>query len=324
MTILLTGGAGYIGSTVLRRLLEKGHSVVVLDNLSKGHKESLPEGVPFYALDIADEEKVREIIEKHSIDSVMHFAAYMEVGESVKFPEKYLDNNLRRGLVFLKTLKDYGVKKFVFSSTAAVYGTPTKVPIEEDDPKEPINPYGSSKLSFEKALEEYSESYDFNYIALRYFNASGAAYDVGEAHNPETHLIPLVLQVALGQRDNIKIFGTDYPTKDGTCVRDYIHVLDLADAHILALEHLEKVNTSNVFNLGSGDGYSVKEVIETCREVTGHAIPAEESSKREGDPAVLIADSSKIKAQLGWEAKFSLKEIVSSAWEWHRKHPDGF
>ena len=324
MTILLTGGAGYIGSTVLRRLLEKGHSVVVLDNLSKGHKESLPEGVPFYALDIADEEKVREIIEKHSIDSVMHFAAYMEVGESVKFPEKYLDNNLRRGLVFLKTLKDYGVKKFVFSSTAAVYGTPTKVPIEEDDPKEPINPYGSSKLSFEKALEEYSESYDFNYIALRYFNASGAAYGVGEAHNPETHLIPLVLQVALGQRDNIKIFGTDYPTKDGTCVRDYIHVLDLADAHILALEHLEKVNTSNVFNLGSGDGYSVKEVIETCREVTGHAIPAEESSKREGDPAVLIADSSKIKAQLGWEAKFSLKEIVSSAWEWHRKHPDGF
>jgi UDP-glucose 4-epimerase len=324
MTILLTGGAGYIGSIVLRRLLEKGHSVVVLDNLSKGHKESLPEGVPFYAVDIADEEKVREIIEKHSIDSVMHFAAYMEVGESVKFPEKYLDNNLRRGLVFLKTLKDYGVKKFVFSSTAAVYGTPTKVPIEEDDPKEPINPYGFTKLSFEKALQEYSESYDFNYVALRYFNASGAAYGVGEAHNPETHLIPLVLQVALGQRDNIKIFGTDYPTKDGTCVRDYIHVLDLADAHILALEHLEKVNTSNVFNLGSGDGYSVKEVIETCREVTGHVIPAEESSKREGDPAVLIADSSKIKAQLGWEAKFSLKEIVSSAWEWHREHPDGY
>ena len=324
MTILLTGGAGYIGSIVLRRLLEKGYSVVVLDNLSKGYKASLPEGVPFYAADIADEEKVREIIEKHQIDSVMHFAAYMEVGESVKYPEKYLDNNLRRALVFLKTLKDYGVKKFVFSSTAAVYGTPKKVPIEEDDPKVPINPYGSTKLSFEKALQEYSESYDFNYIALRYFNASGAAYGVGEAHQPETHLIPLVLQVALGQRDNIKIFGTDYPTKDGTCVRDYIHVLDLADAHILALEHLERVNTSDVFNLGSGSGFSVKEVIETCREVTGHPIPAEESSKREGDPAVLVADSSKIKAQLGWEAKFSLKEIVASAWDWHKGHPDGY
>ncbi len=322
-TILVTGGAGYIGSITVRRLLEKGYKVVILDNLSRGNKKSIPEGVPFIQGNIGDKATVSLLLKDHKIDAVLHFAAYAYVGESVNNPDIYFENNFVESLKFINALRKNGVNKLVFSSTCATYGIPSQVPITENESKKPINPYGMAKHMVEQILESYKTAYNFNYVALRYFNAAGAAYGIGEDHDPETHLLPLILEVALGKRDHINIFGTDYPTPDGTCLRDYIHVVDLADAHISALEYLEQGN-SGYFNLGTGEGNSVKEVIDVCREVTMHPIPTRETTRRIGDPPELVADASKIKEVLGWESKLSIKDIIQSAWDWHKKNPEGF
>ena len=322
-TILVTGGAGYIGSITVRRLLEKGYKVVIIDNLSRGNKKSIPPGVSFVKGDIGDKATVALLCKDHKIDAVLHFAAYAYVGESVNNPEIYFENNLRESITFLDTLRKQGVNKVVFSSTCATYGTPSSSPISEDHPQKPINPYGMAKRAVEDVLECYDKAYGFKYVALRYFNAAGAAYGIGEHHEPETHLIPLIIKVALGQRDQIKIFGTDYPTPDGTCLRDYIHVLDLADAHIAALDFLDK-GKSTAFNLGTGQGNSVREVVEVCKEVTMHPIPSTEISRRIGDPPELVANASKIKEVLDWEAQFGIKEIIQSAWDWHKKNPKGY
>lgn len=322
--ILVTGGAGYIGSNCAYKLLEAGHDVVVYDNLVYGHKESLPENAVFVEGDLSDTAKLDSVFKKHKIDAVMHFAAYAYVGESVENPRKYFQNNYVNGLNLLNATVDNGVKNIIFSSTCAIFGVPENIPITEELPKDPINPYGLAKLMFEKTLDWYDKAYGLKSICLRYFNAAGADFGIGEDHEPETHLIPLILQVALGKRKEIKIFGTDYPTKDGTCVRDYIHITDLSDAHILALEKLMESGKSDRYNLGVGKGHSVKEIIEISREVTGHHILAVETGRRPGDPPVLIADSAKIKKELGWEPKHDIKDIIKSAWEWHSKNPDGF
>lgn len=321
--ILVTGGAGYIGSIVTRRLLEKGYSVVIYDNLSRGNKESLPKNISFVQGDISDEKLLTETFKKYSIDSVMHFAAFAYVGESVENPSLYFDNNLRKSLVLLDTMKTNGIKKIVFSSTCATYGVPEKVPITEEEKQSPINPYGLTKLLFERALKAYGDSYGIKYVALRYFNAAGAAYGIGEDHNPETHLIPLVLYVAQGRKDSINLFGTDYPTPDGTCVRDYIHIVDLADAHIAALEYLKK-GKSNFFNLGTENGISNKEIIKICEEVTGVKIKVNISDRRPGDPPILVANADKAKKILKWESQYSIKETIQSAWDWHNSNPNGY
>jgi UDP-glucose 4-epimerase len=321
--ILVTGGAGYIGSIVARRLLEKGYDIVIIDNLSRGNRLSLPENVKFYEGDIGNEDFLSKIFEENNIDCVMHFAAFTYVGESVENPSLYFDNNLRKSLVLLETMRKNNIKKIIFSSSCATYGEPETIPITEKEKQSPINPYGLAKLLFERALQAYDTSYGIKHIALRYFNAAGAAYGIGEDHDPETHLIPLALFVALNKSPEIKIFGTDYPTHDGTCIRDYIHVLDLADAHILAMEYLEK-GISNAFNLGTGNGYSVYEIIETCRKITNHPIPTKIIERRPGDPPKLVACSDKIKNELGWTPQYSLHDTVESAWEWHSKHPNGF
>jgi UDP-glucose 4-epimerase len=317
-TILVVGGAGYIGSITTRRLVEKGFSVIVVDNLSTGFRDLVSSYAVFIEGDIGNKGFVRDLLKKYKIDAVMHFAGFIAVGESVKNPKKYFDNNIRKTLSFLEVLEESSVKNIVFSSSAGVYGTPKEEVVKEDSSRNPISPYGMTKSFTEDVLESFRVAYGMNYVCLRYFNASGAAYGVGEKHDPETHLIPLVLDVALGKRENISIFGTDYETKDGTCIRDYIHVLDLADAHILSLKYLER-GKSGCFNLGSGNGFSVKEIIEECRRVTGHKIPVVEVARRAGDPAKLIASSSKIRTELGWFAKYSMKEIIESAWEWHKK-----
>lgn len=327
MAVLVCGGAGYIGSHVVKALLDQGEKVVVIDNLITGHVDAVDERAELLLGDLRDEEFLNHAFEKHSIDGVIDFAAFSLVGESVEEPLKYFENNFYGTLCLLKAMKKYKVNHIVFSSTAATYGEPENIPILETDTTFPTNPYGESKLCVEKMLKWCDKAYGIKYTALRYFNVAGAhaSGEIGEAHTTETHLIPIVLQVALGQREKIGIYGDDYPTQDGTCIRDYIHVMDLADAHILALNRLRKGGDSTVFNLGNGEGFSVKEVIEVCRKVTGHTIPAETSPRRAGDPAKLVASSEKAMHELKWTPKYnSLEKIIETAWNWHKSHPNGY
>jgi UDP-glucose 4-epimerase len=326
MAILVTGGAGYIGSHTVLYLKQRGEEVIVLDNLQKGHRDAVLDA-KFYKGNLKDDAILDQIFKTHHIDAVIHFAANSLVGESVEKPLEYYDNNVIGTYHLVKKMIEHGVKKIVFSSTAATYGNPVRVPIQEDDPTVPTNPYGDTKLAIEKMLKWADGAYGLKSVSLRYFNAAGADPEgrIGEDHTPETHLIPIVLQVALGQRDKVSIFGNDYPTEDGTCIRDYIHVMDLAEAHYLALQKLNNTNESGVYNLGNGKGFSVKEVIETCRKVTKREIPVEIAPRRAGDPAVLIASSEKAKRELGWEPKYpSLEEIITHAWNWHKNNPNGF
>lgn len=327
MTILVLGGAGYIGSHTVYELIEAGEDVVIADNLETGHVEACHPKARFYKGDIRDKNFVDNLFDNEKIDSVIHFAANSLVGESVSNPLKYYDNNLYGTMVLLKSMVEHNVKKIVFSSTAATYGEPENIPILENDKTEPTNPYGETKLSMEKMFKWVSNAHGVRYVSLRYFNACGAHKSglIGEDHNPETHLIPLILQVPNGQREKVAIFGDDYDTKDGTCIRDYIHVTDLAQAHILAVKYLNEGKESNIFNLGNGVGFSVKEVIEIARKVTGHPIPAMISPRRAGDPAKLVASSEKARKILGWNPEHAeLEEIIASAWNWHKNHPKGF
>ena len=324
MRVLVTGGAGYIGSVVSEQLVNDGHDVVVYDNLSKGHRDAVVEGARFVEGDLLDAETLRRTLDSDRIEAVIHMAAFSLVGESVEAPSKYYHNNVVAGLVLLDAMRECGVKRIVFSSTAATYGEPESQPIFESAPANPTNPYGETKLAFEKAMHWYEQAYGLRYASLRYFNAAGASEKCGEDHDPETHIIPITLQVATGKRPHVEIYGDDYPTEDGTCVRDYIHVIDLARAHILALDVLDK--RSATYNLGcGGDGYSVRDVIDTARRVTGKEIPVRMGPRRPGDPAVLIASSDKIKTELGWHPQFQdLGLIIESAWNWMRAHPDGY
>lgn len=327
MAVLVLGGAGYIGSHTVFALIEKGEDVVIIDNLETGHIEAVHPKARFYQGDIRDRAFVDSVLDKEKIDAVIHFAANSLVGESMTNPLKYYDNNVNGTKVLLQSMVAHGIDKIVFSSTAATYGEPDKVPIVETDKTEPTNAYGETKLAMEKMFKWTDTAHGMKYVSLRYFNACGAhqSGEIGEAHTTETHLIPLVLQVPLGQREAINVYGDDYPTKDGTCVRDYIHVTDLAQAHMLAVEYLMKDNDSNIFNLGSGNGFTVNEVIEVARKVTGHPIPAKITERRAGDPAKLIASSEKAKEVLGWKPEHTdLEEIISSAWKWHSTHPQGF
>jgi UDP-glucose 4-epimerase len=334
MRVLVTGGAGYIGSVVAEELLQTGHEVVVFDNLSRGHRLAVPKNAELVVGDLADRAALDQLLRSRSRDAVMHFAALVEAGESMKVPEKFFRNNTANALTLLEAMLAARVKLFVFSSTAALFGNPERTPIEEDDPVHPTNAYGESKLALERMLAWFHQIHDLRYPSLRYFNAAGSSRpDRGEAHQPETHLIPRILEVALGRSPHVNIFGTHYPTPDGTCIRDYIHVSDLARAHLLALQALEKspenssppIRSPLIYNLGNGQGFSVRQVIEVAREVTGHPIPVIESPRRAGDPAVLIASSAKIRRELGWQPKFpELRAIVESAWQWHRTHPDGY
>ncbi len=327
MTILVLGGAGYIGSHTVYALIEKGVDVVVIDNLETGHIEAVHEKARFYKGDIRDRAFVDSVLDKEKIDAVIHFAANSLVGESMVNPLKYYDNNVNGTKVLLQSMVAHGLDKIVFSSTAATYGEPEKVPILETDRTEPTNTYGETKLAMEKMFKWTDRAHGLKYVSLRYFNACGAHVSgkIGEAHSPETHLIPLILQVPLGQREYISIFGDDYDTSDGTCIRDYIHVTDLAQAHILAVDYLMKGNESNIFNLGNGVGFTVKEVIDTARKVTGHEIPAKIAERRAGDPARLIASSDKARQVLLWKPEHAdLEEIISTAWNWHKNHPNGY
>jgi len=325
-TVLVSGGAGYIGSHTVLTLLQQGYQLVVLDSLITGHKKSVPPGIPFYIGDISNPLLIQEIIKRHKVKAVIHFAARSLVGESAKKPDLYFEENTSKTNCLLRTLLHSGVNKFIFSSTAAIYGGASEIPIPESAPPDPLNPYGASKLMIEQSLFWLAKAYDLQWIALRYFNAAGAALDgsLGEDHDPETHLIPLVLKTAMGQRKAISVFGTDYPTPDGTCIRDYIHVLDLAKAHVLALEALEK-GINGVFNVGTGCGHSVKEVMTTALKITGCEIPVLESARRPGDPDILVAKVERIKDLLSWTPEYSsLEQIIESAWNWHRSHPFGF
>ena len=327
MRLLVLGGAGYIGSHTAVELLDRGHEVVIADNLITGYKQAVPKEAAFYKGDIRDYNFLNNLFKTEKIDAVIHFAAFSLVGESVTNPLKYYENNLYGTKVLLQAMIDNNVDKIVFSSTAATYGEPENIPILESDRTCPTNPYGETKLAMEKMMKWSANAYQLRYVSLRYFNACGAhkSGKLGEAHNPESHLIPLVLQVPNGKRESVSIYGTDYDTPDGTCIRDYIHVTDLAEAHILAVEYLMKGGESNVFNLGNGVGYSVREVIETARKVTGHPIPAVEIPRRVGDPARLVASGEKAKTVLGWEPKItSLEDIIRSAWVWHSTHPNGY
>lgn len=319
--VLVAGGAGYIGSHTVRALEERGVPVIVVDNLSTGFREAV--GAPLAVVDLGDREALRAVLAEHKPRAVIHFAAKCYVGVSVTDPATYYHENVHKTWCLLEEMRAAGVKEIVFSSTCATYGEPKEVPIPDDHPQDPINPYGRTKLHMEHMMADYDRAYGLRYAALRYFNAAGSAPDgtIGEAHDPETHLIPLVLQVAQGKREKILMFGDDYPTPDGTCVRDYIHIKDLAQAHILALKPGIKGN----FNLGNGDGYTVKEVIKVCREVTGHPIPAKVQPRRPGDCTALIADAAKAHSELGWAPQYAdLKTIVQSAWDWHQAHPDGY
>lgn len=327
MSILVLGGAGYIGSHTVYELVAKGEDVVVVDNLETGHIEAVHPEARFYQGDIRDREFVDSVFEKENIDAVIHFAANSLVGESMTNPLKYYDNNVNGTKVLLESMIAHNVKKIVFSSTAATYGEPENIPILESDKTCPTNAYGETKLSMEKMMKWTDVAHGLKYVALRYFNACGAheSGQIGEAHAPETHLIPLILQVPLGKREFISIFGEDYDTEDGTCIRDYIHVTDLAQAHILAVKYLLEGNESNTFNLGNGVGFSVKEVIETAKKATGLPIAAKVAERRAGDPARLVASSEKARKVLGWNPEYAdLEEIISSAWKWHSTHPNGF
>lgn len=327
MAILVLGGAGYIGSHTVKALCDEKEDVVVADNLITGHAEAIDKRARFYEGDLRDIVFLNRLFTSEKIAAVIHFAAYSLVGESVTNPLKYYDNNLCGTKVLLESMVKNGVDKIVFSSTAATYGEPERVPIMENDRTEPTNPYGETKLSMEKMFKWTDNAHGLRYVSLRYFNACGAdeSGTIGEDHDPESHLIPIILQVPNGKREFVSIFGTDYPTPDGTCIRDYIHVTDLAQAHILAVKYLITGGKSDIFNLGNGIGFSVRDVIETARRVTGHPIPAKETPRRAGDPAQLIASSSKAKKILGWKPEHdSLEEIISSAWNWHKNHPEGF
>lgn len=324
MKVLVTGGAGYIGSVTTEVLGNAGYSVVVLDNLSVGHRDAVPAAAEFVEADLADKTAIEEVFRVHKPEAVVHFASNTLVGESMEEPFLYLGENVRNALNLLETMTEFGVGKIIFSSTANVFGAPGSEPIRELDRIDPASPYGEAKRIVERMLHWLHETRGLRFAVLRYFNAAGATAERGEDHIPETHLIPLVLQVALGQRESIKVFGDDYPTPDGTCVRDYIHVADLAQAHLLALEALDQRETLT-FNLGNGAGFSVRDVVETARRITGREIPAEATPRRPGDPAVLVADSSKIRAELGWNPQFAdLDTIIRSAWDWHLRCPHGY
>jgi UDP-glucose 4-epimerase len=325
MRILVTGGAGYIGSHTVRLLLDRGHQVWAFDNLCAGHKEAVPTGRLIEG-DLVDRDRLDHALVEHQIDAVVHFAAFTDVGESVRDPGRYYSNNVVNTLRLLEILRRHGISRFVFSSTAATYGIPKKIPISEEEELRPINPYGQGKLVVEKTLEAYARAYDWGVTSLRYFNAAGGAADgsLGEDHEPETHLIPIVLQSALGRRPHVEIFGTDYDTPDGSCVRDYIHVEDLAEAHRLALERLQ-AGCACCYNLGIGRGYSVREVIRTAESITGRTVPLREAARRPGDPPVLVASAAKIRRELGWQPRYGeLESIMDTAWKWHRAHPHGF
>jgi UDP-glucose 4-epimerase len=323
MNVLVTGGAGYIGSVVVEQLLKHGHQAVVFDNLSKGHRAAVTPEAVFLQADLLDSDAVIRALESHKIEAVIHMAAESLVGESMSDPLKYFGNNVGAANSLLKAMLKVGVKKIVLSSTAATYGAPETMPITEDTPQRPTNPYGESKLMIEKMLRWCDEAYGLHYVSLRYFNAAGATERCGEDHEPETHLIPNVLRVAAGKSEHVNVFGEDYPTPDGTCVRDYVHVIDLADAHILALNVMER--RSEIYNLGYGSGYSVAEVVEMARQVTGRRIPTEAASRRAGDPPVLIASPDKIMRDLGWNPRHSeLDRIIESAWRWHVAYPFGY
>ena len=324
--VLITGGAGYIGSHIVKRLLERGMQTIVLDNLQTGHREAVIGGT-FIQGDIGDERILQEIFAAHEIDSVIHMAADCLVGDSMKDPLKYFNNNISKGLNLLGAMLKHNVNKMVFSSSAAVYGNPPRVPIEEDSPPLPVNPYGETKLIFEKILESCKVAHGLQYISLRYFNAAGADPDglIGEDHHPETHLIPNVLRALLRRGRKVPIYGTDYDTPDGTCIRDYIHIVDIAEAHILALEALQGGEGSDILNLGNGKGFSVKQIIQMASTVTGRTIPVIETQRRPGDPPILIASSEKIGRRLGWFPRYEkLEDIIATAWRWHRTHPHGF
>lgn len=322
MAILVTGGTGYIGSVTVERLRAKGEDVVVLDDLARGHRLALDSDIPLYHGKIGDRALVERIAREHKLESCIHFAAFIEVGESVVDPAKYFENNVGQGIALAGALVQQGVRRMVFSSTAAVYGDPEQIPIPEQSRQWPKNPYGWSKFFMERLFNAYDDAYGLKFIALRYFNAAGATWKCGERHEPETHLIPNVLSVALGEQPFVRVFGNNYPTPDGTPIRDYIHVIDLADAHILALEHLRHGGVSDLLNLGTGRGFPVLEVIETARKVTGREIPVQIESPRPGDPSRLIADPAKAKALLGWEPVVSdLHSIIRSAWDWRLRNP---
>jgi UDP-glucose 4-epimerase len=327
MTIAVLGGAGYIGSHTVAQLVKAGQDVVVLDNLITGHKRAVDPKARFYQGDIRDYHFLSQVFSKEKIDGVIHFAAFSIVPESMKDPLKYFDNNTSGMITLLEAMNQFGIKKIVFSSTAATYGEPKQVPIHEDDPQVPTNPYGESKLAMEKIIKWADVAYGIKFVALRYFNVAGAMPDgsIGEDHHPETHLIPIILQAAAGTRDGLQIFGDDYPTKDGTNVRDYVHVVDLADAHILAMKYLSEGNDSNAFNLGSATGFSNLEILNAARKVTGQPIPAKIGPRRPGDPSTLIAASDKARTILGWNPKFDdVEQVIATAWNWHQTHPEGF
>ncbi len=323
MKILVTGGAGYIGSVAVEELIKAGYEVVVYDNLIQGHREAVHPEAVFVEADLADRQRLGIVFREHNIQAVMHFAAHSVVSFSMVEPLRFLRDNVGNALNLLEAMAAYEVKRFILSSTANVYGDPERVPIREEDRLAPSSPYGESKLMIERILHWCEVRYGLRYASLRYFNAAGASQAYGEDHDPETHLIPLVMKVALGQRERLDIYGDDYPTRDGTCVRDYIHIVDLAQAHILALEALD--DGSRIYNLGNGEGFTVQEVVVAAREATGHPIPAIVARRRPGDPATLVASSEKIKRELGWEARFpNLKDIIASAWRWHQAHPQGY
>lgn len=327
MAILVLGGAGYIGSHAVDQLITRGYEVAVVDNLLTGHKAAVHKDAHFYEGDVRDKAFLTSVFEKETIEGVMHFAASSLVGESVEKPLKYFNNNVYGMQILLEVMKEHDVKHIVFSSTAATYGEPKESPITETTPQVPKNPYGESKLMMEKMMKWCDGAYGMKFVALRYFNVAGAKADasIGEDHDPETHLVPIILQVALGQRDSLKIFGDDYDTPDGTCIRDYVQVEDLIDAHIKALEYLKAGNDSNAFNLGSNNGYSVKEMLDAAREVTGKEIPAEVAPRRAGDPSTLVASSAKAKEILGWQPSYTdVKDIIKTAWDWHVGHPNGY
>lgn len=336
MSILVLGGAGYIGSHTVYKLIEEGHDVVVADNLQTGHIEAVHSDARFYEGDLRNREFLDALFTEEKIDGIIHFAANSLVAESMRAPLDYYENNLYGTMVLLGAMVDHGIDKLVFSSTAAVYGEPENIPITETDRTQPTNVYGETKLAMEKMISWTSKAHGLKYAALRYFNACGALeqsktclscdrFAIGEAHDPETHLIPLVLQVPNGKREKISVFGDDYPTKDGTCIRDYIHVTDLADAHIKALKYLASGGSNDIFNLGSSVGFSVAEIIEHARAVTGHPIPAVVEARRTGDPAVLVASNEKARKVLGWEPRFdNIDTMIRTAWQWHERHPNGY
>lgn len=327
MSIIVLGGAGYIGSHAVAELVNRGYNVVVVDNLKTGHKEAIHEKAKFYQGDIRDKDFLSSVFDRETVDGVMHFAASSLVGESMEEPLQYLNNNVYGTQILLEVMEQFGVKNIVFSSSAATYGEPEQVPIIESMPTNPESTYGDTKLIMEKMMKWCDKAYGMKYVALRYFNVAGAKSDgtIGEDHQPESHLVPIILQVALGQREKLAIYGDDYNTPDGTCIRDYVHVEDLIDAHIRSLEYLENGGESNIFNLGSSKGFSVQEILGAARSVTEKTIPAEVVARRAGDPGILIASSDKARKILGWEPKYTdIKDIIATAWEWHESHPNGY